>query len=85
MENSIGLINKIEKYYEKEGAKIEKLDGLSVEFEDWRFNLRTYNTQPLLRLNLEAKTKSLVVEKFLEVEKMIGVVRDNLPALEELR
>jgi len=85
VENSIGLINKIEKYYEKEGAKIEKLDGLSVEFEDWRFNLRTSNTQPLLRLNLEAKTKSLVVEKFLEVEKMIGVVRDNLPALEELR
>jgi phosphomannomutase/phosphomannomutase/phosphoglucomutase len=34
VENSIGLINKIEKYYEKEGAKIEKLDGLSVEFED---------------------------------------------------
>jgi phosphomannomutase len=67
------------------GAKIEKIDGLSVEFEDWRFNLRTSNTQPLLRLNLEATSKEKVVDKFLEVEKMIGAVRDNLPALEELK
>ena len=85
VENAIGLIHQIEEYYEKQGAKIEKIDGLSVEFDDWRFNLRTSNTQPLLRINLEAKTKEKVVEKFLEVEKMIGAVRDNLPALDELR
>ena len=84
-ENALGLIHQIEEFYEKQGAKIEKIDGLSVEFDDWRFNLRTSNTQPLLRINLEAKTKEKVVEKFLEVEKMIGAVRDNLPALEELR
>jgi len=80
VENAISLINEIEIYYKKKGARIEKIDGLSVEFEDWRFNLRTSNTQPLLRLNLEAKTKALVVEKFFEVEKMIGAVRDNTPA-----
>jgi len=34
---------------------------------------------------LEAKTKEKVIEKFKEVESMIGAVRDNLPALEELR
>ncbi|MBW6442087.1 phosphomannomutase, partial [Patescibacteria group bacterium] len=85
VENAISLIHKIEEFYEKKGAKIQKIDGLSVEFEDWRFNLRTSNTQPLLRLNLEATTKDKVVEKFLEVEKIIGTVRDNLPALEELR
>lgn len=85
VENAIGLIHQIEKFYEKHGAKIEKIDGLSIEFDGWRFNLRTSNTQPLLRINLEAKTKELVVEKFLEVEKMIGAVRDNLPALDELR
>ena len=85
VENAIGLINQIEEFYKNQGAKIEKIDGLSVEFDDWRFNLRTSNTQPLLRINLEAKTKDLVIEKFLEVEKMIGAVRDNLPALEDLR
>lgn len=85
VENSISVIDKIENYYKKMGAKIEKIDGLSVEFESWRFNLRTSNTQPLLRINLEAATKNLVVEKFLEVENMIGAVRDNSPALEELK
>lgn len=85
VENPVDLIHKIEEFYGNQGAKIEKIDGLSVEFDDWRFNLRTSNTQPLLRLNLEATTKEKVVEKFLEVERMIGAVRDNLPALEELR
>ena len=85
VENALGVISKIEEHYSGMGAKIEKIDGLSVEFEDWRFNLRTSNTQPLLRINLEATTKEKVIEKFREVESMIGAVRDNLPALEELR
>jgi phosphomannomutase len=36
------------------GARITHLDGLSVDFDDWHFNLRPSNTEPLLRLNLEA-------------------------------
>jgi phosphomannomutase len=36
------------------GARISHLDGLSVEFDDWHFNVRPSNTEPLLRLNLEA-------------------------------
>lgn len=79
------LIDEIEHHYRKNGANIEKIDGLSVEFEDWRFNLRMSNTQPLLRLNLEAVDKKTVIEKFPEVEKMIGAKRDNTPALNELK
>ena len=37
-------------------GRIIELDGLSVEFDDWWFNVRASNTEPLLRLNLEAKT-----------------------------
>jgi phosphomannomutase len=37
-----------------------KLDGLSVEYDDWHFNVRPSNTEPLLRLNLEAKTRALM-------------------------
>jgi phosphomannomutase len=36
------------------GARISKLDGLSVDFDDWHFNVRSSNTEPLLRLNLES-------------------------------
>lgn len=84
VENVSELISKIENHYRKDGAKVEKIDGLSVEYEKWRFNLRVSNTQPLIRLNLEATDKKTVIEKFLEVEKMIGAKRDNEPALDEL-
>lgn len=44
-------------------GKINKLDGLTVEFDDWWFNLRPSNTEPYLRLNLEAKSKEIMEEK----------------------
>ena len=47
----------------KHQAKIEKLDGLSVIFENWHFNVRPSNTEPLIRLNLEATSKPLLEEK----------------------
>jgi len=43
-------------------GKIDRLDGLTVEFNDWWFNVRKSNTEPLLRLNLEGKTRE-VMEK----------------------
>jgi len=45
------------------GAKIFKLDGISVEYPDWHFNVRPSNTEPLLRLNLEAQTAALMEQK----------------------
>jgi phosphomannomutase len=39
-----------------DGATIDRLDGLTVDHGDWWFNLRASNTEPLLRLNLEAPT-----------------------------
>jgi phosphomannomutase len=41
----------------------DRTDGLTVEFEDWWFNVRPSNTEPLLRLNVEAKTKERLEEK----------------------
>ncbi len=46
----------------KEGT-VTWLDGVSVTFDDWHFNVRPSNTEPLLRLNLEAKSKALMEEK----------------------
>ena len=47
------------------------LDGLSVEYPDWHFNVRPSNTEPLLRLNLEAKTPALMAAKRDEVLALI--------------
>ncbi len=47
------------------------LDGLSVEYPDWHFNVRPSNTEPLLRLNLEAATPEMMAEKRDEVLALI--------------
>ncbi len=41
--------------YEKDAIHIDRTDGIGVEFSDWRFNLRTSNTEPVVRLNVESR------------------------------
>ena len=67
-----GLIKKIEEKYSD--GKIEHIDGISVEYDGWRFNLRKSNTEPLVRLNLEGKTKEIMEAKKKEV---ISFIQDN--------
>ena len=51
---------------------VDHLDGLSAEFEDWRFNLRKSNTEPLLRLNVEtAGDRNLLQEKVDAISEII--------------
>jgi phosphomannomutase len=49
----------------------DRLDGLTVEYEDWWFNVRASNTEPLLRLNVEARTRELLEEKTAELLSLI--------------
>ena len=55
-------------------ARVSHLDGLSVEADDWHFNVRPSNTEPLLRLNLEARSQELMERKRDEVLDVIRVV-----------
>src|SRR5439155_11042213 len=50
-------LQQLKEHYAAQGARISHLDGISVEFDDWHFNVRPSNTEPLLRLNLEARTR----------------------------
>ena len=52
-------------------AQLATLDGISVDYPDWHFNVRASNTEPLLRLNLEAKTPELMEKKRDEVLEVI--------------
>jgi phosphomannomutase len=45
----------IESRYAAEALGVDRTDGISYEFPEWRFNLRTSNTEPLIRLNVEAR------------------------------
>jgi phosphomannomutase len=54
-----------------EDGRPDRTDGLTVEFEDWWFSVRPSNTEPLLRLNVEAKTEELLEEKTSELLELI--------------
>jgi phosphomannomutase len=53
-------------------AEIDYLDGITVSFSDWWFNVRASNTEPLLRLNLEANSAALLNAKFAELKGLLG-------------
>jgi len=67
--NVEAALGRIEKRYSD--ARIHKLDGLSVDYEDWHFNVRPSNTEPLLRLNLEAYSESEMERRRDEVLSLI--------------
>jgi phosphomannomutase len=52
-------------------GRVSHLDGISVDYDDWHFNVRPSNTEPLLRLNLEATSEELMVQKRDEVLEVI--------------
>jgi phosphomannomutase len=53
-------------------GQVDHLDGVAVTYKDWWFNARPSNTEPLLRLNVEAKTEELLREKLAELEMQLG-------------
>jgi phosphomannomutase len=61
------VLQEIERRYREAGAKIDKLDGVGVEFPDYWFNVRPSNTEPLIRLRLEAVSGEVAEEKTEEV------------------
>lgn len=63
-------LQEIKEHYAGE-AKISHLDGISVDADDWHFNVRPSNTEPLLRLNLEASSEELMERKRDEVLELI--------------
>ena len=66
-------LREIESIYKKQNPKkISRLDGVTIEFDDWWFNVRPSNTEPLLRLNLEAKSEEMMEEKKAE---LIGIMK----------
>ena len=63
------IMDEIKTKYSK--CKIEEIDGISIYCDNWWFNVRPSNTEPLLRLNLEADTEELMNEKIEEIKKII--------------
>lgn len=69
------IIAAVEERYLPNAARVERIDGLGVEFSDWRFNLRKSNTEPLLRLNVESRgDRDVVAARSMELVQFIEEV-----------
>jgi phosphomannomutase len=69
-----GRMAAIEKQYAAEGAEIDHLDGVTIGFPTWWANVRPSNTEPLLRLNVEADTQDELERRRDEV---LAVIRQK--------
>ena len=68
-------IRAVESHFAALGPVIDRTDGISLDFGQWRMNLRASNTEPLLRLNVESRGDAhLVADRVREIESIIGVV-----------
>ena len=66
-------IDRILSRYRHEALNIDYTDGISLEFDDWRFNLRTSNTEPVVRLNVESKGDFELMHK--KTDEILAILR----------
>jgi phosphomannomutase len=73
VEDPEGKMREIEERYSGTDAEITHLDGISVDYPDWHFNVRASNTEPLLRLNLESLDSPEHMEE--KRDEVLGLIR----------
>ncbi|MFH2538506.1 phosphomannomutase CpsG [Klebsiella aerogenes] len=68
IENPAMAIERVLEHYKLDAMNIDNTDGISIEYPDWRFNLRSSNTEPVVRLNVESRgDRDLMVQKTNEI------------------
>lgn len=65
-------IETLRKHYEADAIAIDETDGISLEFADWRFNLRSSNTEPVIRLNVESRADRQLMQA--KVEEILSLL-----------
>ncbi|MGE4388764.1 MAG: phosphomannomutase CpsG, partial [Citrobacter sp.] len=56
-------ISRVEQHFASEALAVDRTDGISMSFVDWRFNLRSSNTEPVVRLNVESRANTQLMEE----------------------
>ena len=71
--NAAECLERVQRYFTSSALSIDKLDGLSMSFETWRFNLRQSNTEPLVRLNIEARGDHVLLKN--KIKELKNIIR----------
>ncbi len=72
LQNPKLVIAGITKQYSKDAKAINTTDGISIEFEEWRFNLRSSNTEPVVRLNVESRADTGLMQS--KTKKLLDLI-----------
>ena len=73
VEDTQTVIDRIREHFEPSAEAVDTMDGISMSFDNWRFNLRASNTEPLLRLNVESRhDESLMKERLQSIVDLIN-------------
>ncbi len=67
------VLNRVEELY-SEGGTIDRIDGLSIEYPKWRFNLRGSNTEPVIRLNVETRGDADLMKA--KTAELLSIIRE---------
>lgn len=73
VEDPASLLAGIESQYAESALTIEKVDGLSMSFDNWRFNLRMSNTEPVVRLNVESREDTALMKS--KTDELLSIIR----------
>ena len=63
VDDPVVVLEAIEGIYLRDALSLNHIDGLSMEFDDWRFNLRMSKTEPVIRLNVESRADQALMEE----------------------
>jgi len=63
LQDPSAAVERVEAFYRQQNPAIDRTDGLTMEFSDWRFNLRSSHTEPVLRLNVESRGDFPLMQK----------------------
>ncbi|EFH6986616.1 phosphomannomutase CpsG, partial [Escherichia coli] len=69
----VEAINRVEQHFSREALAVDRTDGISMTFANWRFNLRSSNTEPVVRLNVESRGDiKLMIMKIDEILRILN-------------
>ena len=72
------LGTRVQWHYLPEALQVDRVDGLSMEFDQWRFNVRMSNTEPVVRLNVESRADRALMES--STAELLAMIRGQ-PAI----
>ncbi|MBF0031348.1 phosphomannomutase CpsG [Citrobacter freundii] len=76
LDEPAAAILRVEQHFASEALAVDRTDGISMSFVDWRFNLRSSNTEPVVRLNVESCGDISLLNK--EVQKILQILTGNI-------